>query len=57
MKNKIRNDIRYKDAIQSNVPRYIQYIMVPSVKVSDLKRVVELNMEMQRLGQYVPPSK
>lgn len=31
--------------------------MNPLTKVSDLKRIVEANMEMQRVGVYVPPSK
>eukprot|EP00347_Sterkiella_histriomuscorum_P007658 403348070 len=57
VRNKIALDMKFKDLRQSNINRYIPYLMNPLTKVSDLKRIVESNMEMQRIGVYVPPSK
>lgn len=49
--------MKFKDFKNTNIKRYIPYIMNSQTKVNDLKRIVEMNMEMQRLGVYVPPSK
>lgn len=46
IKNKIALDMKFKDMRLSNKNRYIPYIINPLTKVSDLKRIVESNMEM-----------
>ena len=38
--------MKFRDFKGSNIPRYIPYIMNALTKVSDLKKVVESNMEI-----------
>lgn len=49
--------MKFKDFRGTNIHRYIPFIMNSLTKVNDLKKIVESNMEVQRLGVYVPPSK